>query len=366
MIRILHVVSVMDIGGMETFIMNLYRHADRNNIQFDFLVHHRRRGAYEDEIETLGGKVYHASLMDDGNLLKYKRYLHRLFQEHLEYRIVHGHLGSTAVWYLGEAERRGVPWRILHSHCPAKIHTLKGTAKDFLFRFGPQHANIYLACSREAGEYQFRNKAFETIPNGIDTKHFLFDSVRRSEIRKKLNLENHYVIGHVGRFYHEKNHRYLLNMFHELLKIMPDAVLMLVGDGSLMGDITTLAKELGIHQKVLFMGLQKDTASLYQAMDVFVMPSVYEGLPLAGVEAQCAGLPCIFTENISKEIEINDQVYFLPIGEKDISMWTRTITNIRRKESGRAHLLDAASRFDAACVSQDMLDRYQQLWEHTE
>ena len=133
-----------------------------------------------------------------------------------------------------------------------------------------------------------------------------------------------------------------------------------------MDEMKNLAEELDIQKQVLFMGLQKDTVSLYQAMDLFAMPSVYEGLPLAGIEAQCAGLPCIFTENISRDIEISDQVHFLPIGEENMSKWVHMIKDIRNRGPGRSKLTDAVSRFDIESVSRAMLDRYQQLWEHNE
>ena len=365
MMRILHVVSVMDVGGMESFIMNLYRRMDREQIQFDFLVHHGRRGVFEDEIEALGGRVYHTTLMDDGNLPGYCLSLRRLFREHPEYRIVHGHLGSTALWYLGAAKRQGVPWRILHSHCPGRIHTLKGSMKHVLFQFSPRHANIHLACSEEAGRYQFRDDSFEVIPNGIDVRRFLFDSELRSGTRARLGLEDRFVVGHVGRFYHEKNHAYLLRSFRAFHAQAPNSMLMLVGDGALKERMEDLARELDLRDSVLFMGLQKDTAPLYQAMDMFVLPSVYEGLPLTGIEAQCAGLPCVFSDNMSANVKLNENTAFLPVGEDDIARWVDAMLKIREKKKREAPS-SAIWLYDAALAAQRMAERYKTLWEKSE
>ena len=363
MMRILHVVSVMDVGGMESFIMNLYRHMDRSRIQFDFLTHHGRRGAFEEEIEALGGRVYHIPLMDDLNLVRYRAALGRLFGEHPEYRIVHGHLGSTALWYLGEAERQGVPWRILHSHVPARPPTVKGYVKDFLFHFSPRHANIRLACSTEAGRYQFKGLPFEVIPNGIDVDRFRFDSAVRQEVRKRLGLGDAFVVGHVGRFHVEKNHAYLLRLFKALHDQEPKAALLLIGTGELMERTKALAEELGLGRSVCFLGLQKDCAPFYQAMDAFVLPSLYEGLPLTGVEAQCAGLPCLFTDQASPALGLSPSVRFLPADEAGAERWVKALREICRRPAERKAPSPAVMAFDAARVAQAMAERYEALWE---
>lgn len=363
MIRILHVVSVMDVGGMESYIMNMYRRIDRTQVQFDFLVHHMRRGAFEDEIEALGGHVYHLSVIDDLNLLKYKRDLRALFSAHPEYRIVHGHLGSTAYWYLGEAKRQGVPWRILHSHCPGRINTLKGYVKHMLFYLSPVHANIHLACSDNAGRYQFRKGAFEVVPNGIDVPRFRFSAQSRQEVRSRLGIDDRFVVGHVGRFYYEKNHAYMLDILRALKEKAPDAMLMLLGEGKLMEDIRRRAQEMSLEDSVLFMGLQKDCAPYYQAMDAFIMPSIYEGLPLAGIESQCASLPCLYSDTVSAEAKISPLTQYLPIGEENVGRWAEELLRIRACGPDRAGFQCDCGAFDTAVSARKMVRRYQTLWE---
>lgn len=363
MMRILHVVSVMDVGGMESFIMNMYRRIDRTKIQFDFLVHHARRGVFEDEIEALGGHVYHTTLMDDFNLIKYIRSLNKLFSEHHEYRIVHGHLNSSAFFYLGAAKRHDVRHRILHCHCPGKINTLKGNIKHLISQFAPLNANIRLACSTEAGEYLFRSRDFEVIPNGVDAERFRYNADSRREIRGRLGLEGRFVIGHVGRFYYEKNHEYILEVFKSVKAQIPEAALMLLGQGALMESIREKARAMGLEDSVYFMGLIRDCAPYYQAMDVFMMPSLYEGLPLTGLEAQFASLPCVFSDTVSPEVRFSEEARFLPIGPDNISLWTEELVRLYRRNIDRSSFAPQAEKFDAAVGTRKMIERYAKLWE---
>ena len=165
-IRVLQVVASLNAGGMENYIMNLYRMVDKSKVQFDFVVHHAAVGLYEDEIQELGGKIYHFTVLDDKNVVKYISELNRFFDEHKEYQIIHGHLSSLAVFYLGVAKKYNVPWRIAHSHGAGFLHTLKGTAKYLLFRTAKWNANVRLACSTEAGKYLYGKDTFEFVPNG--------------------------------------------------------------------------------------------------------------------------------------------------------------------------------------------------------
>ena len=365
MIRILHVVSVMDVGGMESFIMNLYRRMDRNKIQFDFLVHHKRHGKFEDEIEALGGHVYHTSLIDDGNLPRYLKALKLLYQNHPEYRIVHGHLGSTAVWYLGEAEKAKVPVRILHSHIASHEPTLKGALKDYLFRFSPRHANVRFACSQEAGYYQFHDDSFTVIPNGIDVLRFQFDREKREEMRKRLGVEGKFVIGNVARFNPQKNHAFMIRVMARLRDSSPNALLLLLGTGALMDAAKEMAKEMKVENSVVFAGLQTDSAPFYQAMDAFILPSLFEGLPLTGIEAQCAGLPCLFSDQVSREVKLGPGAQFLPIKyDSSEQQWADALLAIQNDHSTRLPPPQSAWRYDAASVAKSMAEQYLHLWEY--
>ena len=353
----------MDVGGMESYIMNMYRRIDRTKVQFDFLVHHARRGVFEDEIEALGGQVYHTTLMDDFNLLKYLRDLNRLYSRHPEYRIVHGHLNSSAFFYLGAARRHGIRHRILHCHCPGKINTLKGQVKHLVSRLAPVHATLRLACSTQAGRYLYKDRPFELIANGVDAARFRFTPDVRREQRRSLGFQDQFVIGHVGRFYYEKNHEYLLNIFKAVRSRIPQAVLMLLGDGKLMNDIRRKAHEMALDDAVFFMGLIRDTAPYYQAMDVFCMPSLYEGLPLTGLEAQFASLPCVFSDTVSQEVSFSPETQFLPIGPEHTGRWADALENIYRRNVDRSAFAPYNQSFDAAAAAEEMIRRYETLWE---
>ena len=257
-IRVLQVVASLNAGGMENYIMNLYRMVDKSKVQFDFVVHHAAVGLYEDEIQELGGKIYHFTVLDDKNVVKYISELNRFFDEHKEYQIIHGHLSSLAVFYLGVAKKYNVPWRIAHSHGAGFLHTLKGTAKYLLFRTAKWNANVRLACSTEAGKYLYGKDTFEFVPNGIDVDRFTFDENKRIEMRKMLGIRDEYVIGHVGRFNLQKNHEYLLRIFKEVQQKTPNIKLLLLGEGELFSKIQNLAEDLEIKDKIIFAGVHKD------------------------------------------------------------------------------------------------------------
>lgn len=361
-IRILQVVASLNAGGMENYIMNLYRMIDRNKVQFDFIVHHSAIGLYEDEIKSLGGKIYHFTVLDDKNIPKYIKQLKSFFKEHNEYKIVHGHLSSLAVFYLGVAKKLGVPWRIAHSHGAGFLHTPKGYAKYFLFRTTKWKANVRLACSTEAGKYLYGKKSFEFVPNGVDVNRFAFDESKRAEMRKMLNVENNYVIGNVGRFNLQKNHKYLLKIFQKVVKKKSNAKLLLLGDGELFDSIQKFAEELGMQDRVIFAGVHKDVENYYQAMDAFVLPSLFEGLPVTGVEAQYSGLPCFFSDEITKEVKICDDVKYLKIGEENIKDWSNELTK-QSVNSERSNLKLTTSKFDMKVASKDMENRYIEMWQ---
>jgi len=357
MMRILHVFSVLDVGGMESYVMNMYRHIDRTQIQFDFLVHHGRRGVFEDEIEAMGGRIFHATVLDDFNIPKYIRQLKKLYSEN-QYPIVHGHLSSMALWYLGEAERAGVGCRILHCHCPGYTKTLKGYLRHILFQFSPRHANVRFACSEEAGKYQFKDMDFEVLPNGIDIRKFRYSPDSRAEIRSQLGIGDEFVVGHVGRFFPEKNHVFMVKMFAKLVEKIPDAKLMLLGDGPLAEDIKQQVAEAGLEKNVIFVGLQKNCAPYYSAMDCFVLPSVYEGLPLSGIEAQCAELPCIFTAAASEQLKISPKAVYIPVGDDDAGKWADELKRISQTKTDRTAVTAESELYDVRKNAGKMAERY--------
>lgn len=326
-IRVLHVVSELNQGGIENFIMNVYRNIDKTKVQFDFIVHHREIGTFEKEIEQLGGRIYHFPLFDDKNIIKYISNLKDFFKNHKEYNVIHGHLASVGFIYLTLAKKYGISCRIAHSHGTSTPKSFKGFIKSILFKFFKTSANVQFACSTEAGNFLFGKKSsFILIPNAIDFNRFKFDNKVRDKFRKQFGVENDFVIGHVGRFTIEKNHIFLLKILEELLKKNHNVKLMLVGDGKLKKDIYDIVEKNGLLNYVIFTGNRKDVENMYAMMDCFLLPSLFEGLPVTGIEAQVSGLPSIFSNNITREVNISNLASFLRID--DVSCWTNKIFKI--------------------------------------
>ncbi|EGT4138803.1 glycosyltransferase family 1 protein [Clostridium perfringens] len=320
-IRILQVVPNMHAAGLETLIMNIYRNIDRTKIQFDFLVHYKERHFYDEEIEKLGGKIYRLSFRNDGNIVKYLKDLDNFFENN-KYDIVHGHMASTACFYLGMAKKHNVPIRILHSHNTSTEKNLKGFIKYQLLKLSTIFANNYFACGKLAGEFLYRNKSFKVIHNAIDLNVFKPDGVARNDLREKYNIGNKFVLAHIGRFNSQKNHMFMLNVFNKFHKIVPESLLVLVGDGETKNDVYNRVNELGLNESVLFLGVRRDINSIYNMSDIFLLPSLFEGLPVVGVECQAAGKQAFFSDTITNEIKITKLIEFLPIDkENSADIW---------------------------------------------
>lgn len=303
-IRVLNLFTIMDRGGAETMVMNYYRHIDRTKVQFDFLVHREQRGAYDDEIETLGGRIYHLCPIYPQNFARYKRDLRGFFQAHPEYKIIHSHMSELGYFAFREAEQQGVPVRICHAHNAPHGFDAKMIVRTYFKKRMMPHLTHLFMCGEESGKWLYgeKNKSrFIMLNNAIDAASYTYDLSKREELRRQLGLADELVIGHVGRFNPQKNHPFLLDIFAALLKKESNAVLLLVGGGEGMSQIREKAQKLGIAEHVHFLGVRSDVADLMQAMDVFVFPSLYEGLPVTMVEAQAAGLPCIISDKVPPE-----------------------------------------------------------------
>lgn len=299
-LRVLQVVTHMERGGLESMLMNYYRYIDREKIQFDFLVHRQERAAYDDEIEAMGGKIYRLPRLVPWSKA-YLTALNRFFDEHPEYRIVHVHQDCLSSVILKAAQQHNIPVRIAHSHNANQDRNLKYPIKLWCRRSIPRCATHLFACGKDAGDWMFGGASYQIINNAIDTTAYTYDTNKRVELRRQLGLADELVIGHVGRFNPQKNHPFLMDIFAALLKKESNAVLLLVGGGEGMSQIREKAQKLGIAEHVHFLGVRSDVADLMQAMDVFVLPSLYEGLPVTMVEAQAAGLPCIISDKVPPE-----------------------------------------------------------------
>lgn len=318
-IRILQVFGEMNRGGAETMIMNLYRNIDRYKVQFDFIVHTTEKCAFDDEIEELGGKIYRIIRYNGKNHFAYKKEWNNFFLEHQEYKIIHGHIRSTATIYLRIAKNYGKV-TVAHSHSiVSRGNKIQRIIKGILQYPIRNISDYYFACSIEAGNWLFgknivNNNNFVVLKNAIDLDLFQYNEKTRLESRNSLNLSDEFLVGHVGSFTEVKNHEFLLDIFLEIKKINKNSKLLLVGDGILKNKIKDKAIKLGIETSVLFYGTSSETEKLYNAMDVFVFPSMYEGLGVALIEAQSTGLRCYTTKGrVPIETKVTDLINYVPL-----------------------------------------------------
>ena len=302
-------------GGVEAVVMNYYRHIDRTQIQFDFLCDNDSTNIPYEEIESLGGKVI--LIPPYQKLHEYNKELYKVFKEN-NYKIVHSHINTLSVFPLRMAKKTRVPVRIAHSHSTTnKKEWKKNLLKNILRPFSKVYATNYMCCSELAGRWLFGDKTYDEgkvylLNNAIDVDKFKYDENIRKQKRKELGInDDTFVIGHIGRFVEQKNHRFLIDIFNEVHKERSNSLLLLIGQGPLMEEIREKVHSLNLNDSVIFLGQRNDTNELYQAMDVFVLPSLYEGLPVVGVEAQAAGLQCYFSDNMTVETKVLNSTVFI-------------------------------------------------------
>lgn len=295
-IRVLYVNGgLMDRGGISMHMMNYYRHLDKSRIQIDFVVHGFEKGIFDDEIYSLGGKIYNIPLKSKdyfGNI----KALKEIFDTG-KYKIVHSHMDAMNMVVLKIAKKCGIPIRIAHSHNTQHLtnNKIKFAINEYARLNISKYATHFFACSEKAGRWLFGDKAVNNgkvtvIYNAIELEEFTFKQLKRDFLRDALDLKNNFVIGHIGRFDYQKNHLFLLDVFNETLKLTENVKLLLIGDGHLRDEIITKIKKLGIEDKVIMMGVRSDINDLLNVFDVFILPSVFEGLGTVVIEAQANGL----------------------------------------------------------------------------
>ena len=311
--RVLQIIGIVCGGGVEAVIMNYYRNINRNLVQFDFVIDGYEKTYLDDEIESMGGKVYHVEPYRK-NIFRYMAQIYIIIKNG-HYEIVHSNMNTLSVFSLFPAWLAGVKYRILHNHSIAVKQEGKRTLlKNILRPISKIFANKYAACSILAADWMYGKNCIKKgniriIRNAIDLKKYAFSKKIRDEYRQELGLaDDDFVIGHIGRFVFPKNHLFLLKVFREVNKLQPKTKLLLIGDGELRKKVEETVKKYDLVEKVKFLGLRKDVQALYNVMDLFVLPSWYEGLPVVAVEAQANGLKCIISSNVSRECVLTSSV----------------------------------------------------------
>ena len=359
-IRILQINNAMVSAGIEAFIMNMYRHIDRDQVQFDFLVHYPIPQFYDEEIKRLGGKIYYLSIRKDNNFIKYFKELDTFFKEHKEYHVIHGHMDFYGVFYLFFAKKNGVKIRLIHSHNASISPTLKGIV-NYVLDIPLKYMTSYrYACSEKAGKFLYKKKPFKVINNAIEVERFSFDPQKREELRTLHQAKDKCVYVSIGRFEKQKNHHFMLQVFKEITKQDTNAELWLIGRGSLEDKIRNEIKEFGLENTVKILGTQKDIQGYLSAGDVFLMPSLYEGLPVSGVEAQANGIQCFFSDSITQEINISPAAHFISL-DKSAKEWADILINSPKEHLLNQEDLIRQNGFDIQEQAKKMQELYKEL-----
>lgn len=338
LIRVAHIIGKWVGGGVEAVVMNYYRHIDKENIQFDFICDEDSTNIPYEEIESLGGKII--LIPPYQKVFKYQKELEKVLKSG-EYKIVHSHINTLSVFPLRVAKKVGIPIRIAHSHSTtSKSEWKKDLLKQVLRPFSKIYATDYYCCSEFAGRWLFGDRLYDEgkvvlINNAIDLPKFIYNESMRIYKRKELNIKSDtLVIGHIGRFVKQKNHDYLIDVFNEIHKKNNNSVLLLAGQGPLKEEIELKVKSLNLTKSVIFLGQIDNANELYYAFDVFVLPSLYEGLPVVGVEAQASGLLCILSTHMTAETKIIESTEFLSLTLGD-KIWAESILNAYEKYKRR-------------------------------
>ena len=347
-IRILQVFGIMNRGGAESMLMNLYRSIDRRKIQFDFIVHTNKKGAFDEEIESLGGTIYHCPRYSVKGVFSYRKWWKSFFASHPNYHIVHSHVRSTASIIFKIAHRFGLK-TISHSHSISNGSGIKSLVKKIYQISLRKQSDYCVACSNNSAEWLFgkgiaNSEHFLLLKNAIDCSVYKFNEQTRNIYRKLLGINDKKVLIHVGNFREPKNHKFLIDVFSLVKNRNSDLALLLVGDGELKNNIQNLVNKKKLQDDVFFLGQRDDVYKLLQASDLFLLPSLWEGLPVSVVEAQASGLPCIISDKITDEVVISPYVSKIPI-EKGAEEWILPIEEAIQTQINRllsiSYVIDA-------------------------
>ena len=336
-IRVLHVFNYFNQGGIENFVMNVYRNIDRSKVQFDFAFPINKKGCFDDEARLLGANIYFFD-SEKKSFWNYYRNLKRIIEEHGPYAAVHSHIYYFSGYILLIAKLCGVKIRISHSH-----ETVKGRKQTFIRKcyerlmrwMIKQNATNWLACSDLAGRYVFGpDIPYQVLYNGIDLNRFYFDEESRIRIRQQLHAEDSFIVMNVGRFAPQKNHVFIIN-----LKRIPNSRLILMGTGPLQTQVEEQCKSLGISLKVTILHNIHNTEDYYNAADAFILPSFYEGMPIVSVEAQSTGLYSFISEKVTREVSITDIIKYLPIDGNE-NQWAEELVKASKMKINRDEYRD--------------------------
>lgn len=364
--RIAVIMGKMHSGGKKNLVMEYYRNIDRSQIQFDFICDSDSNAIPYDEIQALGGKVYEVSPYQ--HIFKNMKEIYGICKKN-KYKIIHGYNGTMNIFAMFAGALAGVPIRINESISMAHRNDKKTVLKNILKPFSKCFSTHYMANGEACGKYQFGQKAFDKnkvviFKTVIDTEKNAFDAEVREKTRKEYQIQDNIVIGHIGRLTEQKNTLFLIDIFNEIYKKEPKSKLLLIGDGNLKDEMLQKIKKLHLEDAVLYLGRREDIQQFYNAMDCFLLPSLYEGLPVVGVEAETCGLPVIFSSEIPEESSACDDLGCFISLDKPSEYWAeKTLEQTKRNMPVRASRKDTvkSAGFDSKNEGRKLLMYYKEL-----
>lgn len=350
-------------GGSQSMVINLYKKIDRSKVQFDFIVDHTEGNELIELVESMGAKVYFLPTFKGYNILEIIKAWNEFFKTHKEYKVIHSHSRSYASIYLKIAKKYGLK-TIIHSHSTSNGSGVLASIKNILQLPLRNIADYLFACSLDSGKWLYgeetiKKNNFYIINNAIDTDSYVYDDNTRNEYREKFNLKDEKVFIQVGRFIELKNFDFSVKVFNKYLENNPNSRLLLVGDGEVKKDIEELVNQLNLNDKVLLLGLRDDVNKLLQMADIFLMPSKWEGVSLAAIEAEASDINCLMSDKVSEDVKIIDKCKFIPL---DIDKWIECINTLEYSRTNRKQdIVDAG--YDAGTTASWLQNFYLKLYE---
>lgn len=361
MIRVLHIVGKMDMAGLETMLMNFYRNIDRNEIQFDFLPLSGEKGYYDDEIVSLGGEmIYPPSRYDWKKPWVFRKWYEFVVKEK-GYSVVHSHNGGAAAIVLPIAKKNAVATMVHSHHASDSEAGIKAVVRKVVQQTSYKYVDSFLACSKEAGRFLFGERDFAVINNAIKLDEFIFNSPVRSRVRKELGIEDCFVLGTVGRLTAEKNPRMVVRIGSRLCKKYPQCKFVWVGKGELEDEIKRILRDENLEDNIIMLGAVSNVNEVLQAMDTFIFPSLHEGLGIAAIEAQAAGLPTLCSDQVPRLAAVTDLCDFIEVDDAD--KWVEAIETIMEHPLIREDKSEEIRKagFDIRCETQKLASIYRKL-----
>jgi len=335
--RVLEIIGKRPVGGVGTVMLNYQTYVDADRVQMDYLIFGEEPEVFDESVKALGSKVYMYPALSGRQMGRTKMYLEEFFSAHEgEYDIVHLHAPTIAFMAFPIVAKHGIKTRIIHSHATLYAESkIKAIRNKILWALAKGKITDRIGCSEAAGEFLFGKDDFVVLKNAIAYEGYLYDPAVRERIREELQCGDKLVVGNVGRFSLQKNQTFLIEIFAKIKELHPNSVLWLLGDGELRSEIEAKIQRFGLEEDVKLFGMVKNAHEFYQAMDVMVMPSLFEGLPMVGVEAQASGLPCVFADTITREVDVIGCPY-IALSEP-VEVWAKAAIDMAGAKERRSY-----------------------------